>query len=443
MTVRRASLVSGLAATAVLATLGLLPPTTASAEQTYTNTSTARRISTELTAGETQLLKPRQQRLTALRTSTTQVNGRRARIATPAPSPTAVTPTTVAPAPVPAPVEPTAPALTAEARALVLEQAEWTMRAVLPGGAIASYVDRRRVDSYLGSFAAWGLARATATTGDTRYAAAAWRWAEWYAAHMDGNGFVTDYDVAADLTTLTSTGGMDSTDAYAGLFVVALDAAATAAPDAERLRRLTPAVGRALDAMNATMMPTGLTGATPQWMVAYLMDQAEVYAGMRAAVAIAERVGDVVLADRARRAAEGIRVSVERLWNPATQSYDWAVHDTGVRDDTDWSRLYPDALQQVWAVAFGFATGDRATALLSRFQAEHPEWSTPTASSLYNDGPRVTGYWPMTLTAMRATGGAAAVPAAARSIVDAGRASGYAWPYTTAIAGQVVLGLTG
>ena len=74
--------------------------------------------------------------------------------------------------------------------------ADWILRAQLPDGAIANYVDRQAIWPYLSNFAAIGLARTAQITGEIRYSEAAWRWLRWYQAHQDKSGFVTDYRVS-------------------------------------------------------------------------------------------------------------------------------------------------------------------------------------------------------------------------------------------------------
>src|SRR5436190_17001699 len=100
----------------------------------------------------------------------------------------------------------------------VAAEADWIMSARLPDGAIANYVDQQAVWPYLSNFAAMGLARATQFTGRTEFAAASWRWLHWYQAHENGTGFVTDYKISGG--SPVSTGDMDSTDAYAGTFLL-------------------------------------------------------------------------------------------------------------------------------------------------------------------------------------------------------------------------------
>lgn len=328
-----------------------------------------------------------------------------------------------------------APALLPDTAAAVRADSAWIRRAIRGDGAIATGTDHRLVWPYLANFAAMGLARGH-LAGDAFAADAAWRWLEWYQAHQDASGYVTDYKAVGG--ALRSTGTMDSTDAYAGTYLLAVHDTYAATRDRARLERVRHGVGRAVDAILSTQDADGLTWARPDFRVKYLMDQAEVYAGLRAAVELGMELGDRSLVRRAGRAAYRVYAGVRHLWNPATASYDWAVHEDGSRTATDWSVLFPDALQQVWAVAFGLEDGGRGPALVDRFVSAQPAWSDPDAVVHGRDGePRDVRYRVPAAWAMARVGLDVAAPVA--SIRRAAAESDRSWPYTTADAGQLVV----
>jgi hypothetical protein len=188
---------------------------------------------------------------------------------------------------------------------------------------------------------------------------------------------------------MVSTGDMDSTDAYAGTFLLAARAALRVSGDRARLATLRAGIGGAVRAIEATQDRDGLTWAKPTWRVKYLMDQAETYAGLRAASELARALGDEALAVRTTDDAERLRAGVAGLWNPATGAYDWARHDGDARQRTNWTLLYPDALQQMWAVAFGLVDQRRGAWLVARFDAAQPRWDRPLATALYHKGRQV------------------------------------------------------
>jgi len=323
---------------------------------------------------------------------------------------------------------------------VVADDADWMLLAQLPDGTIASHADRTFVNPYLAGFAASGLSAATRATGNPAYAEAAWRFVDWYVAHMDLHGYVSDYRVSG--ATLVSTGDADSTDAYAGAFLLAVEAASTAAPNLARLRALMPAMRRAVDAIRSTQRPDGFTGAKPTWMVAYLMNQAEAFAGLQAAARLAATAGERALARDATLSATRIQRGVDRLWNPSTRSLDWAVHENGARQRTNWAQLYPDALSQVWAVRYGLLHGPRARSVLLTFLQAHPHAHDPNALDLVDGRLAPAGYWPGIAGVLRLVD-AGAPGRYLEGTNAAATASGRSWPYSVQTAAEVLRLTTG
>jgi hypothetical protein len=258
---------------------------------------------------------------------------------------------------------------------------------------------------------------------------------------MDASGFIDDW--TNNRCRLRDGGVRDSTDAPAGLFLLALLAAQRSFPrtaaGTPQLPSFSAAITRALGAIEATQDADGLTWAKPGYAVKYLMDQSETYAGLVAAGELGRVLGNAGIADRATRDATRMRRGVDGLWDPAAGSYVWGVHATGERDTTSWSVLDPDALQQVWAVAFGLAGGDRGTRIMDRFRHEQSDWSRPAALARYRSGTKPTGYWAVAGWALLQTGAAAESQAAAASIRAAALAAGRAWPFSSGDAGQLIL----
>ena len=314
---------------------------------------------------------------------------------------------------------------------------DWILDAQTDDGAIATHLDHAHVWPYLSNFAAMGLASATKRTGDQAYAGASWRWLRWYAAHQDERGFVTDYRAADG--GWASTGDMDSTDAYAGTFLLAVETTHAAHPDTASLRALQPAIALAVSAIEATQDDDGLTWAKPSWHVKYLMDQAETYAGLRAAARLAGRLGDTVLAARATADAAALQTGVDALWDTTSGTYDWAVHENGVHQPTDLGQLYPDAMQQAWAVAFGLVPPARAAALMDRVTAAQPAWDDPTATALVDGERRAAGYWVPAAWAVAGVGENGPATEAGDRILAAADADDRLWPFTPSDAGQLLV----
>jgi hypothetical protein len=324
----------------------------------------------------------------------------------------------------------------ADSIAQVRSDADWILAAQLPDGAIANHVDRRAIWPYLANYAAIGLARAAQVTGGARYSDAAWRWLRWYQAHQDASGFVTDYNVAAD--SESSTGLMDSTDAYAGTFLTATRAFWDATHDRPRLRGLKRGIVAAVAAIKATQEADGLTWAKPAWHVKYLMDQAEAYRGLRDAASLAGALGAANLVSVTRAESARLRQGVQGLWNEGAGAYDWALHEGGSRHPTNWDILYPDAMEQVWAVASGLASGPRAQQLMRHFAAAQPSWDQPTALARYDSGVGPVGYWPLVARGFALTGDHQLASIAVTRLRANALATARAWPFTPADAGQLI-----
>lgn len=322
----------------------------------------------------------------------------------------------------------------------VRAEADWLMQAVSPDGGIGTWIDRAWLVPYRSNFAAIGLSRATAVTGDQRYANAAWRWLDWYAAHMDSRGFVTDYQWRSG--AWHSTGDMDSTDAYATTFLMAAHEALRATGDLSRLSKLRPALHRALDALAATATGDGLHFAKPTWPIKYVMDEAENYAGLNAAAAMGAILQDAALESRARSDAARLKAAFRKFWNPSQRGYDWALDGYDRHTPLQWSEMYASAVAQVWAIAFGLVEGDAARDLFQRFEAAQPNWDRPAALTRYPWGEARVDYWPVAALAAKRAGFVDRAAQGASSIHAAALSVNRYWPYTTAESGEMLMFMT-
>lgn len=318
-------------------------------------------------------------------------------------------------------------------------EANWLIDAQLPDGAITQYVDRSRIAPYLGNYAAMGLATATRATGDKTFADASWNWLHWYADHEDGQGFVTDYTVSPSGTEV-STGDMDSTDAYAGTFLMAAEMTYQVTKDRKELESLQSGVEGAVHAIAATTDSDGLTWAKPSWHMKYLMDEAEVYGGLRAASKIDRTLGDTQQADTARANAQHCRHGEQDLWNAGDGAFDWAKGDSGTANTTNWNNLYPDTMEQAWAVGLGLTSKVQTQAIESHLNTQR-SWENPDGSAqmmLNGDTQQGTvGYWPMAGLAVSHHIGP--VRSARNSITDGAVHSVFQWPFNTGVMGQLML----
>jgi hypothetical protein len=336
----------------------------------------------------------------------------------------------------------------AQAASLPGNPAQLILDAQLPDGAITQWIDRSRIDPYLANYAAMGLAKTYAAGGDSRYLRAGWRWLSWYRTHMDAAGYVTDYTVGPGPDYAeTSTGDMDSTDGYAGTFLLALRQTFDASGDTGTLRGFTGAIRKAVDAIRSTQQSDGLTWATPDYHAALLMDQAEAYAGLRAAAALATDLGMPSLAVKADMAAAAIRRAVAGLWQADGSAFAVARFEDGSLDRAGWNTYYPGATSQAWAVAVGNGLSPdaplmapaRARMLMSTFSSRWPQWTSPDAQVAFDGGTHAVEYWPLVGGALVAVGQASTGRQGTRAIVSSARDRQWQWPFSVGAAGQSLL----
>jgi hypothetical protein len=168
------------------------------------------------------------------------------------------------------------------------------------------------------------------------------------------------------------------------------------------------------------------------------MDQAEAYAGLRSAALLLRLLGDSRAATKAEQAAAKLHSGVDGLWNPSTLSYDWAEHADGTRVPTDWRNLYPDALQGVWAVAYGLVPYARSVSLMAQFEAHQPNWDSPHATAYLDGVKHQIGYWVVAGWAYLRLGETHRAATAEKRIRLAADSVVRAWPFTSADAGQLI-----
>ena len=347
----------------------------------------------------------------------------------------------------------------------VTRDTNWILSS-MAGDAIATNPKKKEILPYEGSYAAWGLALYSQETGDLSRVRGSWRWLYWFSRHMDPNFdyAVCQYAKASDGSWQPEPAGngtdpcdTDSTDATAGVFMNAALAAWQVDPHryANRLAGLHAAVANAVTTIDKTMdASTGLTQATPSYPVVYLMDNAEAYSGLLAGARIAKVLGDDTLRQHALDDAHKERDGMNTvLWNPTNQSYDWAKHLDNQMESVpcDWSILYPDAVEEAWAVAYGVPT-DHATSeqLMNHFYyggtGGHSDWKDPTAMDTYYDAAACPGttcqqpvaYWPLVGIAFLKSGNAQEAALGAQSIHDAEVAAHRHKPFSVGWAGMLV-----
>jgi hypothetical protein len=237
-------------------------------------------------------------------------------------------------------------------------------------------------------------ARALLLAGD-RYVPMVVAYLRWYLGHLNApdvhglSGTVYDYDYDPSTCRGTAqpdpvTGEVpkyDSTDAYAGTFLTLVAEYARTDPAGSAWLG-SPAVRAGLDAVAdavvATRMPSGLTGATPTRPAEYLLDNVEAARGLADYGWLLDAVlADPVGAGQRSAAAAAIRAAIESvLWERSRTPgmYGWAADRLG----PSWNFWYPDSVAQLWPVFDGLGTPQRRAGLWAAFTARWPGWTAST-----------------------------------------------------------------
>jgi len=271
----------------------------------------------------------------------------------------------------------------------------------LPDGAILFTSDK--INPYFSNLAAIGL------TKDKKYYPQVKAWMQWYTNHLnypDKWGlYCTTYDYGVSGTAETSLNDADSTDSYAASFL-SLAWAFWQTGDAGA-RAYIKAISYQLDCIGDVLVQTqqsnGLTWAKPDYQIQFLMDNAEVYKGLRDAASLFEALENTSARDwynaRAENVSDGIRSD---LWDAQNGNYLTYVGAPA----TDWATWYPDSTAQLFPVLNGVISpsDSRAQQLYATFNQMWPNWTTRQfpdafpwvlvsgASALMGDATRVNQY---------------------------------------------------
>jgi len=253
-----------------------------------------------------------------------------------------------------------------------------------------------RIVPYFSNRAAVGLLRAP-VAGKIEVAE---RWMDWYLRHLntDGTlpGVVYDHWYLEDGTGETACppginpalcGHDDASDSYAATF---LGAAWTyyeegggpeflnAPGNKEKFETIAGVI-------LALQQADGLTWAKDTYHVKYLMDNSEVYWGLKSMARLEEKVfSNPTMAQVYDIAAEQIRNGIENeLFNPGTGLYRVAKFEDGTYKEANLSEWYPGTVALAWPHLFGIieGTSSRAKAQMAALNdnwdgSPNPDWTS-------------------------------------------------------------------
>lgn len=279
---------------------------------------------------------------------------------------------------------------------------KWVVSAAssLPDGAILFTPDK--INPYFANLAAIGL------TKNKKYYPQALSWMRWYVNHLnypDKWGlYCTTYDYSVSGTVETALNDADSTDSYAATFL-SLAWAFWQTGDADA-RAYIKTLSYQLDCIGGVLVQTqqsnGLTWAKPDYQIQYLMDNAEVYKGLRDAASLFDALQNANARDWYSAHAVSVFNGINNnLWDAQNSDYLTYVG----APTTDWTKWYPDSTAQLFPVLNNLISpsDSRALHLYEIFNQKWPNWTTQFAdpfpwvavsgaSALMGDRDRVNQY---------------------------------------------------
>ncbi|MDL2286974.1 hypothetical protein LJB90_00180 [Eubacteriales bacterium OttesenSCG-928-G02] len=279
-----------------------------------------------------------------------------------------------------------------------------------------------KIIPYFSSFACLGLINSAEILGDLSVKQIALDYINWYISHMnsadeDINGVAdTVYDyfifqnpqdgqiIEVTLHDAYSSKyanpkenpyDYDSTDSYAAVFLEILYEY-TRVFDNNFLNDKKDLVARLIDVILATYIPKlGLTGAKPNYMVCYLMDNCEVFKGFNAAYNIYnEFIDDQAAKSNVSVYAENIKNAIlKSFWNNENQAFTAGVFEDGNpaygTSESELKNFYPQATSQLFPIIFDLIDKDDSTAKMvyNRFKNEYIQKSVVGKDwSVYSTG---------------------------------------------------------
>ncbi|MDN5345303.1 MAG: hypothetical protein PWQ18_1417 [Clostridia bacterium] len=332
--------------------------------------------------------------------------------------------------------------------AIIHQEADWILTQQLPSGAVVTaYPGQPKIVPYFAHLALYGLAAWGLNPQRIR------AYLDWYLGHLEKpdrygiTGTVYDYyleqrgDGEGERTMLQSGAEIpaytyDSSDSYAATFLTVVRRYYEASGDRGWLEHHLPELELVAGAMLATLQRDNLTLARPDWKVKYLMDNCEVYRGLKDyAWLLAQAKGYTGEADRYDVLAGRVKSALEAKMR-VDGGYCPAIYRAGLRRRPNWKKWYPDALAQLFPLITGVLSPEEKTArrIYGNFLRNYPRWyeqTTPAnflttlvvyAATLMEDRWRVRQY----VTGLR------------ENII----ARGHPWPYHAAEAGILLLALT-
>ena len=169
-------------------------------------------------------------------------------------------------------------------------------------------------------------------------------------------GSIYDYDISNSGEQVPSY-DYDSVDSYSATFLMLIQKYFFLSQDKALIRQNKQKIHDIAYTIVYLQDEDGLTTALPNSDVKYLMDNCEVYGGLKAFIELSEDFDwdHENFYDDAKDSVE--RGIMQKLYNADLQNFNWAVDEDGYHE-CNWQTFYPDAYAQIFPIIYGILEHD-------------------------------------------------------------------------------------
>src|SRR5262245_3858399 len=226
--------------------------------------------------------------------------------------------------------------------------------------------------------------------------AVAQNWIRWYLAHLNPDGSVSNYwyraDGSGERTCLVPGNYFlcdfaDAADTTAATFLGMVWAYSEAGGDAAFLKANRASFEKIGGLVLSLQQKDGLTWASDSVRLKFLMNNSEVYWGLRSMASLEHKLFSNQQAGVYNDAAERVRQGIDKsLYDQKARLYRVARYEFGATLDADLDQWYEGTVSLQWPTLFGVisATSDRAREQMAALNGSwdgtlHPDWTVDVA----------------------------------------------------------------
>jgi hypothetical protein len=243
------------------------------------------------------------------------------------------------------------------------------------GAIVDSKSSGSKITPYFANMAATSLSR------NPYYEPVVRNYAEWYFQHINKadkfgySGTIYDYTVSSN-NGLTSKEDYDSADSYAATFISLLRTYSESGNNTQWLRAHRTDIDLIGNVMLGMLDEDNLSWAKPNYKMKYLMDNCEVYRGLKDLSYLYEHL----FSDKEQSIVIGLKAGLvkQAILDHFSNGNEFYTYIDGNHKghSVNWEHWYPDASSQFYPLVFGILKKEdpRSIRLYQKLNEHHPNW---------------------------------------------------------------------